>query len=65
MTFSNYWRYSRELASNPKVGEEKPGRDGIWIEVCTYGKDGTEVLKALKMIVSRLQSAYPTEPPKS
>jgi hypothetical protein len=36
-----------------------PGRDGIWIEVCTYGKDGTKVLKALKLIVSRLQSAYP------
>ena len=46
-------------------GGEMPGRDGIWIEVCTYGKDGTEALKALKMIVSRLQSAYPTEPPKS
>jgi hypothetical protein len=40
-------------------GGEMPGRDGIWIEVCTYGKDGTKVLKALKMIVSRLQSTYP------
>jgi hypothetical protein len=28
-----------------------PGRGGIWIEVCTYGKDGTKVLKALKLIV--------------
>ena len=40
-------------------GGEMPGRDGIWIEVCTYGKDGTKVLKALKLIVSLLQSAYP------
>jgi hypothetical protein len=46
-------------------GGEMPGRDGIWIEVYTYGKDRTKVLKALKLIVSRLQSTYPTERPKS
>jgi hypothetical protein len=40
-------------------GGEMPGRDDVWIEVCTYGKDGAKVLKALKLIVSRLQSAYP------
>ena len=42
-----------------------PGRDGIWIEVCTYSKDGIKVLKALKLIVSRLQLTYPAEHPKS
>jgi hypothetical protein len=46
-------------------GGECPGRDGIWIEVCSYGTDRTKVPKALKLIVSRLQSTYPTEPPKS
>jgi hypothetical protein len=46
-------------------GGEMPGRDGIWIEVCTYGKDRRKVLQALKLIVSRLQLAYPTEDLKS
>ena len=43
-------------------GGEMPWRDGIWIEVCTYGKDGTKVLKALKLIVSRLQSTIQLNP---
>jgi hypothetical protein len=33
-------------------GGEMPGRDGIWIEVCTYGKDGTKVFKATSDDVS-------------
>lgn len=41
-------------------GGQMPGLDGIWIEVYTHSKEGTNVLKALKLIVSRLRSSHPT-----
>jgi len=41
-------------------GGDMPGRDGIWIDVYTRSKEGTNVLKALKLIVSSLRSSYPT-----
>jgi hypothetical protein len=40
-------------------GGDMPGRDGIWIDVYTHSKKGTSVLKALKLIVSRLRSSHP------
>lgn len=41
-------------------GGDMPGRDGIWIDVYTRSKEGTKVLKALKLIVSRLSSLHAT-----
>ena len=41
-------------------GGDMPGRDGIWIDVYTRSKEGTKVLKALKLIVSRLRSLNAT-----
>jgi hypothetical protein len=44
--------------SHSRWGGEMPGRDGIGIEVCTYGQDRSKVPKALKIIVARLQLTY-------
>src|SRR5271165_1187900 len=41
-------------------GGDMPGRDGIWIDVYTRSKEGTKVLKALKLTVSRLSSLHAT-----
>jgi hypothetical protein len=41
-------------------GGDMPGRDGIWMDVYTRSKEGTNVLKALKLIVSRLRSSHTT-----
>ena len=58
-TFSNYWRCSQELTLKYQGwGGDMPGRDGIWIDVYTRSKEGAKVLKALKLIVSRLRSSH-------
>ena len=41
-------------------GGYMPGLDGIWIDVYTRSKEGANVLKVLKLIVSRLRSSHPT-----
>jgi hypothetical protein len=40
-----------------------PGLDGIWIDVYTHSKEGANVFKALKLIVSRLRSSHPMKAP--
>jgi hypothetical protein len=40
-----------------------PGLDGIWIDVYTHSREATNVLRALKLIVSRLRSSHPMEAP--
>ena len=44
-------------------GGQMPGLDGIWIDVYTHSKEGANVFKALKLIVSRLGSSHPMEAP--
>jgi hypothetical protein len=46
-----------------RVGEEK--MDGIRMDVYTHSKEGTNVLKALKLIVFRLRISHPMEVPTS
>jgi hypothetical protein len=41
-------------------GGQMLGLDGIWIDVYTHSKEVTNVLKALKLIVSRLRSSHPS-----
>ena len=45
--------------SHTRWGGEMLGRGGIWIEVFTESRQGAKVLKALELIVSRLESTYP------
>jgi hypothetical protein len=42
-----------------RVGEEK--MDGIRMDVYTHSKEGTNALRALKLIVSRLRTSHPME----
>jgi hypothetical protein len=39
-------------------GGDMPGRDGIWMDVYTRSKEGNNVLKMLKLIVSRLRYSH-------